>query len=277
MATAEERDRFLRMAWPHALAVAQQTGMDPRVVVAQAGLETGWGTAVPGNNYFGIKGGSGPALATKEAGPDGKLVPTTAQFQEFKDPAESFAAYANHPIIQTVGKLPYSQQAAALQANKYATAPDYGQKVSQIAGGLTMPTDVQPSTLPLPGQTVAGPGPAAAAPTPGLLANGQQDPHPETGVFTAPYAPAEVTGQGAAPVDASGPLSGATPNSYGALGSGLMAAGTSLMKQQPQRQSLLAAKESFNAPQAQAQGNPSYAQSAAQLALLRRLRQQQEE
>ena len=48
---------------PHATAAARELGVDPRAIIAQAALETGWGTAQPadGNgtshNYFGIKAG----------------------------------------------------------------------------------------------------------------------------------------------------------------------------------------------------------------------------
>jgi flagellum-specific peptidoglycan hydrolase FlgJ len=41
-----------------ALAVEQgkRTGVDPRIIMAQAALETGYGKSVPNENYFGIKG-----------------------------------------------------------------------------------------------------------------------------------------------------------------------------------------------------------------------------
>lgn len=35
--------------------MAEELGIDPRIVIAQVALETGWGTSVKGNNLFGIK------------------------------------------------------------------------------------------------------------------------------------------------------------------------------------------------------------------------------
>src|SRR5688572_29107047 len=58
------KQRFIEQVMPHAQAAARELGVDPRALVAQAALETGWGTSQPadGNgashNLFGIKAGS---------------------------------------------------------------------------------------------------------------------------------------------------------------------------------------------------------------------------
>ena len=60
-----QRRRFVEQILPHARAAAMQLGVDERSVIAQAALETGWGTSQPAdvsggsNNYFGIKAGAG--------------------------------------------------------------------------------------------------------------------------------------------------------------------------------------------------------------------------
>jgi flagellum-specific peptidoglycan hydrolase FlgJ len=43
-------DAFVKRIAPKAKAVAAELGIDPRIVVAQAALETGWGKSVKGNN-----------------------------------------------------------------------------------------------------------------------------------------------------------------------------------------------------------------------------------
>src|SRR6186713_2184245 len=61
----EQQHKFVEEMLPHATAAARELGVDPRAIVAQAALETGWGTHQPGdasgnsNNLFGIKAGAG--------------------------------------------------------------------------------------------------------------------------------------------------------------------------------------------------------------------------
>src|SRR5262249_25596872 len=57
-------DDFVRELWPCADAAGKELGVDPRHLLAQAALETGWGKSLPcdaqGNtsfNLFGIKAG----------------------------------------------------------------------------------------------------------------------------------------------------------------------------------------------------------------------------
>jgi flagellar protein FlgJ len=51
-----------RSIWPALRTAATVLGVPPVGLLAQAALETGWGSAVPGNNLFGIKaGGSQPS------------------------------------------------------------------------------------------------------------------------------------------------------------------------------------------------------------------------
>lgn len=162
MATAEERAQFQLDNWQHALAVSKQTGVDPRIVMAQAAVESDWGTKAPGNNLFGIKG-PGQQLDTTEF-IDGKMVPVKASFRSYESPAHSFADYANLPIIQKVGAAgDVNAQLTALGKSGYATAPNYAATVSRTAQSLNVPPDVQPSLLPIVNtQTVNGPGAGAA-------------------------------------------------------------------------------------------------------------------
>lgn len=144
---------FLDDLWPTILKASQMTGVDPRIIAAQAKLETGNGQHVPGNNLFGIKGGSGPSLDTTEV-VNGQPVRTTAQFRGYASPQDSILGYAEFinknprygPFRSAQG---LDAQINALGKSGYATDPNYAAKISSIATGLqppTMPTMPSPSS-----------------------------------------------------------------------------------------------------------------------------------
>ena len=59
----ETQIEFIRSVLPFAMQQSQRTGIDPRVIIAQTALETGFGQNMVGNNYFGIKGvGNQPTI-----------------------------------------------------------------------------------------------------------------------------------------------------------------------------------------------------------------------
>lgn len=63
------KQEFIDSLLPAAIEESARTGVDPRIIVAQAAQETGWGKSAPGNNYFGIKShgqAGGNTLATTE-------------------------------------------------------------------------------------------------------------------------------------------------------------------------------------------------------------------
>lgn len=136
-------DQFVSRIWPHALSVSQRTGLDPRLVAAQAALETGWGKSAPNNNYFGIKShgqGGGSVQATKEF-ENGQMVSRNANFRAYDDIGQSANDYATFletnprykPLLESVG---LDNQIAALATSGYATDPLYGDKVRSIAMGI---------------------------------------------------------------------------------------------------------------------------------------------
>ena len=62
-------DQFYAQYIPYAQSVSQRTGLDPRLVLAQSALETGYGKSAPGMNFFGIKSHGrkgGNTLGTQE-------------------------------------------------------------------------------------------------------------------------------------------------------------------------------------------------------------------
>ena len=161
-------ERFVAEIWGHAQKAAKELGVDPRALVAQAALETGWGkrqikTGEGGSahNLFGIKAtgwkGERARTATHEY-VDGVKRTETADFRAYASPAESFADY-----VRLLKSNPRYQQALAagkdiagfargLQRAGYATDPTYANKIASIANGPTLG-----KVLSAIGTTVAGP------------------------------------------------------------------------------------------------------------------------
>jgi hypothetical protein len=118
---------FLQQALPYAMQASQATGIDPQLILAQAALESHYGEAAPGFNYFGIK------------------TPTGA-YATYGSMAESFAAYArtlNEPRYAAVrGAHGLEGQLAALSASPYAGDPQYAAKLRNVIAGLPSSQDL---------------------------------------------------------------------------------------------------------------------------------------
>jgi flagellar protein FlgJ len=148
--TATTQTDFVRAIWPAAEAAGGELGVDPRNIVAQAALETGWGRSVPtdaqGNssfNLFGIKagdqwtGGSVGARTLEFAG--GVPVARTEKFRAYGSTADSVKDYVNliRDNPRYVAALNTGSDteafAAAVSRGGYSTDPAYAQKLSAIA------------------------------------------------------------------------------------------------------------------------------------------------
>lgn len=147
-------EQFAATLLPMAEKAARRLGVDPRYLVAQAALETGWGRRQiqrdgggSANNLFGIKanGWSGERATTRTHEYAGGVRRTeTAQFRAYASPAESFADYVrllkNNPryqkALQAGGDV--RRFAQALQNAGYATDPGYAAKITAIANGPTV-------------------------------------------------------------------------------------------------------------------------------------------
>jgi hypothetical protein len=152
MTPEEFYGRFL----PYAQEVSERTGLDPRLVLAQAALETGYGRSAPGMNYFGIKShgrSGGQTLQTSEF-EDGRMVSQPASFRGYESPEQSFQDYADfllsNPryggVLSAVG---IEDQIAEMAKSGYATDPQYGAKLANIAGKF------DPNAAPMPGPNAA--------------------------------------------------------------------------------------------------------------------------
>ena len=122
--------------------VAQELGIDPRIILAQAALETGYGKAVKGNNLFGIKShgkGDGLMVATHEV-VNGNSVPVTDSFRQYdtlEDSVKDYGAFlkSNPRYTEMLTAQDLDQQIIKLGQSGYATDPEYADKIASIAKG----------------------------------------------------------------------------------------------------------------------------------------------
>ena len=149
-ASAAQRTSFISQVWPQAEQAAQELGVHPLGLVAQAALESNWGQNVPrsasgasSNNLFGIKAGAswaGPAVSARtQEYSDGTAQTESAAFRSYANPGESFSDYVallrgNPRFSAALGSGSVPSFAGALQQAGYATDPDYAHKVTAVAG-----------------------------------------------------------------------------------------------------------------------------------------------
>tara|TARA_B100000767_G_C19776197_1_gene542709 strand:- start:4391 stop:5407 length:1017 start_codon:yes stop_codon:yes gene_type:complete len=142
---------FIASLYPYAEKAASKLGVSPSVLLAQAGLETGWGQHIPLNqkggqsfNLFGIKADdrwSGSAVAATTTEYDGikkSAVEVECSFRAYQSFEDSFKDYADfiiqHPRYQIAlekadNKADFADE---LQHAGYATDPEYANKIKAI-------------------------------------------------------------------------------------------------------------------------------------------------
>ncbi len=143
-------DEFIATMLPMAEKAAARIGVDPKVLVAQAALETGWGKSIMraddgsnSHNLFGIKAtgnwkGENARAITSEFR-DGQMVKETADFRSYDSYEDSFhdlvSLLQNNDRYQGVVKSADNpeQFVKELQKAGYATDPNYASKISSIA------------------------------------------------------------------------------------------------------------------------------------------------
>ena len=135
-----DREPFLADLAPIAKEVASELGIDPRIVMAQAVLETGWGSKVKGNNYFGLKG-KGQEFNTHEE-VDGLMVKQKDEFRTYDSLEDSVRDYGlflqqNKRYRPLLEAKTLDQQIDALARSGYATDSKYGDKIRGIIKGKT--------------------------------------------------------------------------------------------------------------------------------------------
>jgi len=168
-ATPEQRQKFISGLMPHAEAAARELGVDPRNLIAQAALETGWGRSQPGgdsHNLFGIKAGANWNGASVQANTEefdaGVASRDVASFRAYASPRESVEDYVrlirDNPRYAGAMNTGNDVQAFgnALQRGGYATDPDYVRKLAAVAAevrqGIAANEFKSASAAPIPGQ-----------------------------------------------------------------------------------------------------------------------------
>lgn len=145
----ESPDEFVEHLWPHAQQAADKLGVNPKAILAQAALETGWGKypiakedGAASFNLFGIKADSrwqgDRAVVNTLEFRDGVAKREKAAFRAYDSFGQSFDDYANflsssdrYKDALTSGN-DASMFAASLQKGGYATDPKYSEKIDNI-------------------------------------------------------------------------------------------------------------------------------------------------
>jgi hypothetical protein len=205
-----DQKTFIDSLLPAAIEEGKRTGVDPRIIVAQAAQETGWGKSAPGNNYFGIKShgqDGGNSLMTTEY-VNGAPVKVKDSFRAYQNPADSVRGYGDfilqNPRYEGLRNAQgLDAQLEALQASGYATDPNYSRSVGAIARGIQLPNEVA-SLDPSAGAPAAPPQNASDAINAYAPQQGAPALPPPTTVAAAPPV-ASVPAVAPAPVQAPAP------------------------------------------------------------------------
>lgn len=154
-ASFDSPQQFLATLAPHAQRAAERLGVDPRALLAQAALETGWGKSVirrpdgaSSHNLFNIKAdhrwdGETVAKQTLEYR-QGLAAREVSQFRAYDSLSQSFDDYVEflRGSPRYAGALRDGAEAGryleALQEAGYATDPAYASKIKRILSSDVM-------------------------------------------------------------------------------------------------------------------------------------------
>jgi flagellum-specific peptidoglycan hydrolase FlgJ len=139
-----DKAQFIAAITPAAEAAAAKLNIDPKIIIAQSALETGWGKSVKGNSYFGIKAhGSDKTVEfdTHEENATGLMRKQKDSFRAYDNLDDSVAGYAdfisNNPRYKPMLEAETTEeQISALGESGYATDSKYGEKIRSIVKGL---------------------------------------------------------------------------------------------------------------------------------------------
>jgi hypothetical protein len=143
--SAKGKDEFLKAIIPVAKEVGNDIGLDWRLIVAQGAIESGWGSTVKGNAFMGVKAHGAKdtvTFGTQEV-IDGKRISMDDSFRAYDSLESAVRDYGkflqSNPRYKDYLKANTLEDATkALQASKYATAPNYGESVLVTAKGRTL-------------------------------------------------------------------------------------------------------------------------------------------
>jgi peptidoglycan hydrolase FlgJ len=160
-ARADDVSAFTQKLMPLLEKAGKQLGVSPKILLAQAAIETGWGRSVVGNNLFGIKAGpswtGGKVEAATHEYEDGALVGIVDAFRSYPNAEASVADFvslvANNPRYKAAlgAGEDVTAYAHGLLSGGWATDIDYAHKLQTVATSPSL---------------VAAAGAAAPAPAP---------------------------------------------------------------------------------------------------------------
>ncbi len=143
----QDHSQFIKKVSPYAVELGKQYGVLPSITIAQAILESNWGTsslASQYNNYFGIKGedpSNTKVLQTKEY-TNGQWITINGRFRVYSDFRESMkdhtkllvngTTWNSQQYRQVIQSKNYIDAAVALQTDGYATDPGYTNKIIRV-------------------------------------------------------------------------------------------------------------------------------------------------
>ena len=141
----KDKEAFLAAMTPVAKEVAADLGVSPRVILAQAGLESGWGSKFKGNNLMGIKshGEKGGVDVVTHEVVGGKKRKVTDSFKQYDTPEDTIRGYgkfikanSRYRHFLRAGAENEEAQISALSTSGYATDTMYGSKLANILKGI---------------------------------------------------------------------------------------------------------------------------------------------
>jgi peptidoglycan hydrolase FlgJ len=166
-ASPDEIAAFSQKLMPLLQKAGQQLGVSPKILLAQAAIETGWGRSVVGNNLFGIKAGSSWSGQKVDAATheyqNGELVSITDSFRAYPSAEASVEDFvslvASSPRYRAAlnageNAVAYAQ---GLLSGGWATDINYVHKLQSVAASPSLTTAVNASAA-TPPVTSAGPG-----------------------------------------------------------------------------------------------------------------------
>jgi len=153
-------EEFVETLWPIAQQVGKAMGVEPKAIMAQAALETGWGKYIIHQadgknsfNLFGIKAdhrwsGEQARVSTLEYR-NGIAKKEVAPFRAYDSYEHSLRDYSE--FITTSSRYENAVKngdsikaySDGLQSGGYATDPNYAQKIQRIAGGAVLNNAIQ--------------------------------------------------------------------------------------------------------------------------------------
>ncbi len=150
-----DKEAFVEALYPHAKEAAEKIGADPKAIIAQAAVETGWGQYVihdnqgaPSYNLFGIKANSQwqgkQAVVDTVEFSQGVASRQKASFRAYDSIADSMNDYVD--FIKSGARYEQAVQNShdaktyyqSLQQAGYATDPAYADKLMSVYQGSTL-------------------------------------------------------------------------------------------------------------------------------------------